>query len=238
MGYERSESARLKRGKNFRISTRNLYKSQIFLLFFQKAKIPARRRFFRSLSPPSPPLHQATIGTSVHTQLFIRPNRPGPRPQTLEQCPHLENTAGRKVVGGQNDKAVTEIFRSYQHEFSNNNLNLTGDTDDNEVYRRYSYTREHKLAAIDMATTTWSRRPDGSLEPVSRYYVAKRLRISQPNLTRWIKNKHRILALKVGAQRLQTSRVGQHPDLEKKLNLDFEAARSIGRQITHHWFLR
>jgi hypothetical protein len=48
---------------------------------------------------------------------------------------------------------------------------------------------------------------DGSLELVSRYYVAKRLRISQPNLTRWIKNKHRILAFKVGAQRLRASGV-------------------------------
>jgi hypothetical protein len=201
------------------------------------ANMPARRHFFRSPSPPSPTLQQATIGTSIHTRLHIRPIRPGPAPRSLEQRPRFEATASRRMAGGPNDIAVTEMFRSYQHEFNLNDLNIIGD-DDEEIYRRCSYTREHKLAAIDMATTTWSRCPDGSLEHVSRYYIAKRLRITSTTLGRWIKSKHRILALKRGSQRLRLSKVGRHPDLERKLNIDFEEARSIGRQITHHWFLR
>jgi hypothetical protein len=73
---------------------------------------------------------------------------------------------------------------------------------------------------------------------ISRYYAIKSLRVTQPTLTRWIKNNHRIIYLKRGAQRLRVSKVGRHPKIEKKLNLDFKAARSIGRQITHRWFLR
>lgn len=106
------------------------------------------------------------------------------------------------------------------------------------IYRRCSYTREHKLAAIDYALNTWERLPNGQLEHVSKYYVAKRLRIQAALLARWIKSKHRILHLKKGAQRLRLSKVGRHPEMEKKLNLEFEVARSTGRQITHRWFLR
>ena len=88
---------------------------------------------------------------------------------------------------------------------------------------------------IDIATSTWSRRPNSSLEHVSLYYVSKRLRIIAITLGRWIKNKHRILALKKGSQRLRLSKLGCHPELEKKPNIKFEEARSIKRQITHCW---
>ena len=203
--------------------------------------MPYPRHFFRSPSLDSSTLQQATIGTSVHTRLHIRPLRPGPTPRSLEQHrierQQVEPAGSRRIAGGPNDIAVTEMFRSYQHNFSLNNPNIIGD-DDKEIYRRCSYTREHKLAAIDMTTTTWSRRPNGLLEHVSRYYVSKRLRISVTNLGRWIKNKHRILALKKGSQRLRVSKPGRHPDLERKLYMEFEEARSIGRQITHRWFLR
>ena len=79
-------------------------------------------------------------------------------------------------MGGPNDITVTEMFRSYQYQFRLENLGIIGD-DDNEVYRRCSYTREHKMAAIDFALNTWQRRPNGTLEHISRYYVPKRLRI-------------------------------------------------------------
>jgi hypothetical protein len=201
------------------------------------ANMPARRHFFRSPSPELPSLRQATIGTSVHTRLHIRDIRPGPDPTMPRQGPHFERAAGRRIMGGPNDIAVTEMFRSYQHQFSLNNLNILGD-DDNEIYRRCSYTREDKLAAIDMAINTWQRRPSGSLEPVSRYYVSKKLRINQTLLGRWIKSKHRITSQKKGAQRMRLSKTPRHPDLERKLGQEFEAARSSGRQITHRWFLR
>jgi hypothetical protein len=141
------------------------------------------------------------------------------------------------MVGGVNEIMVVEMFRSFQHQFRFDNPLILGDND-NEVFRRCSYTREHKLAAIDYALNTWERLPEGRLVHISRYYAAKRIRVTQSSLTRWIKNKHRILHLKRGAQRLRVSKVGRHPEMEKKLNLDFETARSIGRQITHRWFLR
>jgi hypothetical protein len=148
--------------------------------------MPARQHFFRSPSPPSPTLQQATIGTSVHTRLHIRPIRPSPTPRSLEhhRIQRQQVTTGsRRMAGGPNDIAVTEMFRAYQHEFSINNLNIIEDNN-KEIYRRCSYTREHKLAAINIATTTWSRRPNSSLELVSRYYISKRLRISQTTLSR------------------------------------------------------
>jgi hypothetical protein len=47
------------------------------------------------------------------------------------------------------------MFRKYQHEFSLNHLDVIRDTNkEEEIYRRCSYTYEHKLAAINMVTTT------------------------------------------------------------------------------------
>jgi hypothetical protein len=225
--------------KTFDLVLKSTQISNIFPLFnrTQKstsaAKMPYPRHFFRS---PSPELRQATIATSSYTHLSVRPPRPGPRPKPLERR-RQEPAGSRQMMGGPNDITVTEQFRAYQHQFRIDHRNILGD-DDNEVYRRCSYTREHKLAAIDFALNTWERMPDGRLEHVSKYYVSKRLRLHTSLLGRWIKNKHRILALKKGAQRLRLSKVGRHPELEKRLNQLFETARSTGRQITHRWFLR
>jgi hypothetical protein len=141
------------------------------------------------------------------------------------------------MIGGPNEAIVIEMFRSYQHQFRRDYLLVIGDNDD-EVYRRCSYTREHKLAAIDYALNTWERLPNGHLDHISRYYVAKRLRIHRTTLTEWIKSKARILHAKRGASRLRLSTVSRHPQLEKRLNQEFEIARGFGRQITHRWFLR
>jgi hypothetical protein len=193
--------------------------------------MPSRRHFFRS---PSPELRQPILGGLL--SVFPPRTRPGPRPALIEQ--RRQEPAGlRHMIGGPNEVMVVEMFRSFQYQFRSNNPLILGD-DDNEVFRRCSYTREHKLAAIDLALNTWERLPNGSLEHVSRYYVAKRLRVHQITLSRWIKNKQRILHMKRGTLRLRLSKVGRHPEMEKRLNSEFEAARSIGRQITHRWFLR
>jgi hypothetical protein len=201
------------------------------------ANMPARRHFFRSPSPELPTLQQATIGTSVHTRLHVQPIRPGPTPKPVEKRLQFEPAGVRRLMGSPNDISVTEMFRSYQHDFRLQNPNIIEDND-NETFHRCSYTWEHKLAAVDMATNTWQRCSNRTLEHVSRYYVAKRLRVHMTVLGRWIKTKNRILALKKGAQRLRLSKVRRHPELKKKLNVDFKAARSIRRQITHRWFLR
>lgn len=103
------------------------------------AIMPARRHFFRSSSPELPILQQTTIAISTHTRLSIRPTRPGPHPVPLDQRPHFEPAGGRRMIGGINDITVTEIFRSYQHEFRTENPNVIGD-DDHKTFRRCSYT--------------------------------------------------------------------------------------------------
>jgi hypothetical protein len=193
--------------------------------------MPLRRHFFRS---PSPELRQPTLGGLL--SVFPPRTRPGPRPAPIEQR-RQEPAGSRHMMGGVNETIVVGMFRSYQHQYRLDNPLILGD-DDNEIFRRCNYTREHKLAAIDFALNTWERLPNGTLGHISRYYAAKKLRVHQITLSRWIKNKQRILHLKKGATRLRLSRVGKHPEMEKRLNSEFEAARSIGRQITHRWFLR
>jgi hypothetical protein len=56
-------------------------------------------------------------------------------------------------MGGPNDISVTEMFRSYQHDFKLQNPNIIKDNN-NKTFCRCSYTQEHKLAAVDMATNT------------------------------------------------------------------------------------
>ena len=191
--------------------------------------MPYYRHFIRS---PSPERRQATM----RGLLSLLPPRPGPRSRAIEQR-RQEPTGSRHMVGGPNEIMVIEMFQSYQHQFLLDHLNIIEDNDDT-VYRRCSYPREHKLAAIDYALHTWERLSDGRLEHISRYFAAKRLRISNTLLTRWIQKKDRILLQKRGSLRLRVSKVGRHPELEKRLNSEFETARSTRRQITHRWFLR
>lgn len=140
------------------------------------------------------------------------------------------------MVGGVNEAAVLEMFRSYREAFRDQ-LQIDGD-DTSEANHRCAYTREHKLVAIDYALNTWERTPTSELQHISRYYVANKLKISGTLITRWIKNKQKILHQKRGARRQRTNNQGKEPVMEKKLNLEFEQARSIGRQITHRWFTR
>ena len=141
------------------------------------------------------------------------------------------------MVSSPNEIIVVEMFQSYQYQFLLDYLNIVGDND-NTVYRRCSYPREHKLAAINYALNTWERLQGSRLKYISRYFAAKRLRISDTLLTRWIQKKDRIILQKQGSLRLRVSKVGRHPEIEKRLNSEFETARSIRRQITYRWFLR
>jgi hypothetical protein len=45
------------------------------------------------------------------------------------------------------------MFRFFQYQFRSNNPLILRD-DNNKFFRRCSYTREHKLAAIDLALNT------------------------------------------------------------------------------------
>lgn len=48
--------------------------------------------------------------------------------------------------------------------------------------RRYAYSREQKLAAIDYFQTTWKQKPDGSHERMSNRYASRRLKITRKQL--------------------------------------------------------
>jgi hypothetical protein len=193
--------------------------------------MPARRHFFRSPSPIDQ--RQGTIYNRLSWQL----PRPGPRPLPAEER-RQEPTGTRNMVGGVNEAVVLEMFRAFRSQYRED-LDLIGDDDNLELHRRCAYTREHKLRAIDYAITTWERHPrTGGLGHISQYYAAKRLKISRNTLHRWIKSKQKILRQKKGSRRLRLSKVGHEPEMEKKLNLEFEAAREIGRQISHRWFTR
>jgi hypothetical protein len=88
------------------------------------------------------------------------------------------------------------------------------------------------------ALETWERLPSGELDHISRYKAAQKLMITHAVLTGWIKRKDKILYQKQGRCRLRVKNQGKEPVMEKKLNLEFEDARSIGRVITYHWFTR
>ena len=142
------------------------------------------------------------------------------------------------MVGGVNEQMVVDFFATYRRQYRQE-YNILDDDDNWKINRRCSYTREHKLAAIDYAINTWERHPrTNQLDHISKYYAAKMLKIHHTLLTRWIKKKRKILAQKRGARRLQLTKVGRLPELEKKLNQEFEEAREIGRQISHNWFTR
>lgn len=76
---------------------------------------------------------------------------------------------GRRLIGGPNEKQVVELFASVR--LTQNDSGELGDVDivngrvisaeddeeeeqDYEPTRRYSYSQEHKLAAIDYFQTT------------------------------------------------------------------------------------
>ena len=63
-----------------------------------------------------------------------------------------------------------------------------------------SYTREHKLAAIDYALYTWRINQKGEEEHISNRRVAKKLGITDMMLGRWIRNRSKISKQKKGSR--------------------------------------
>jgi hypothetical protein len=136
---------------------------------------------------------QTTIFSALNGSLALArappplPLRQGPKQKTSGQS---DTVLGRRLVGGQNERQVIETFANARLQ-----LNLTepgdediiqgviDDLDDTEddyipVHKRYAYTREHKLAAIDYFKTTWREKKDGTFERLSCRYTARRLKIT------------------------------------------------------------
>ena len=99
----------------------------------------------------------------------------------------------RRVIGGANEKQVAQLFASVrlsQEEDREpgdldivNNTGVDEDLDDLDFEylptKRYSYSQEHKLAAIDYFQTTWRENKDGTYERLSNRYASRRLRITR-----------------------------------------------------------
>ena len=105
--------------------------------------------------------------------------------------------------------------------------------------KRYSYSREHKLAAIDYFQTTWKENKDGTPERLSLRYASRRLKINRKQLRNWVANKEKIQAQKRGTFRARREQTFvQEPELERILNTRFERAREQGRKISYKWMIR
>jgi hypothetical protein len=73
--------------------------------------------------------------------------------------------------------------------------------------------------------------------PITLSYAAEQLRVDRHCLRDWKDNKNKILMMKKGALRHRGRSVGREPEMEFKLNAQFEQARAIGRVISSKWFI-
>jgi hypothetical protein len=166
---------------------------------------------------PNKPLEpgQTTIFSTLNGGISIAqpplPPRLGPRPKTTGQA---DTVLGRRMTGGPNEKQTVELFAAVQLSQYDNaepgDLDIVNgrvieeeeDVDDNDytLLKRYSYTREHKLAAIDFYQLTWKELKDGTLERLSIRYCAKRLKITRKMLRSWVANREKILAQPKGTR--------------------------------------
>jgi hypothetical protein len=113
---------------------------------------------------------------------------------------------GRRLIGGANEKQVVQLFASVRLSREEdgepgdldiiNNTRVDNDLKDTEfeyiLTKRYSYSREHKLAAIDYFQTIWRENKDGTHERLSNRYASHRLKITKKQLHSWITSKEKI----------------------------------------------
>src|SRR5271155_854134 len=212
--------------------------------------------------PPIPtgplPAGQTTIISANNGTLGVArplpPSRPGPKPK---QTNRSDGILGRRLIGGENEQRVLRYFAEFR--LSKTDGGELGDEetvnreigesigeeeveDEEDEYiprRRYAYTREHKLAAIDYFQTTWKKQKDGIFKNISNRFASKKLKISRKMLRHWVTNKASILKQKKGSYRTrQPWRKVQEEEMELELNKRFLEARSQGRKITQKWVLR
>jgi hypothetical protein len=131
---------------------------------------------------------QTTILDTLNGRLSLQRPPPPPRPRPVSQATGQANTVlGRRLVGGLNEKQIVELFatvRLTQHDDGEpgdidiaNGRDIFFEEDDDEeleyiLTRRYAYSREHKLAAIDYFQTIWKVDKDGTYKRISNRYVS------------------------------------------------------------------
>jgi hypothetical protein len=87
---------------------------------------------------------------------------------------------GQRLVGGQNEKQVVELFATVRLAQTDdgepgdvdiaNGQDIPNEDKDEAEYtstKRYAYSQEHKLAAIDYFQTTWKVNKDGTYKRMS-----------------------------------------------------------------------
>jgi hypothetical protein len=201
---------------------------------------------------PADPLErgQLTIIGTLTGGLATQRPRPGPPPRSTGQA---DTVLGRRLIGGLNERQTVELFAAVRLtqsdggepgdiNITNGGTELNPDDEDNDYVpsRRYAYSREHKLAAIDYFQTTWRQNLDGTHQRLSNRYASRKLKITRKQLRDWVANKEKILRQKKGTFRSNQDRAFtvQEPELERLLNNCFEKAREQGRKISYKWMLR
>ena len=212
-------------------------------------------------APSASPLltGQTTLTSTLTGGIGIqRPIRPGPVPGKKPRS--SDTLLNRRLAGGPNEQHVVQEFAAFRlgtsqdgepgdQEITNrvvSDLLEDGVNSDDEegigdyiAARRYAYTREHKLAAIDYFQKTWKKLDNGDFERISVRYAARKLKITRKMLRSWVSNKASILNQRVGSKRTRKpwSEVKEQ-QMEIELYRAFEEARAQARKIDSKWFLR
>jgi hypothetical protein len=228
-----------------------LIRAQLFLLYHQHIQ---KLLYYNSTSS-NHPMPQTTIVAALNGSLNLsRAPRPGPCINPLNQLSssslnsHVgartllpNGTLGRRWEGGAGEESVLALFAERRRQLADGIEAYESelDEDGNPIpLTRHSYTREHKLAAIDYALHTWRINKQGKEERISYRRAATKLGITDPVLRSWIQNRNKILLQKKGSRRARGGGVGTEDQMEGLLEGEFEEARAQRRQITHRWFIR
>ena len=138
------------------------------------------------------------------------------------------------VASNGNEAQIVEQFRLYRMKADRDALGDNSDEHDASRHR-LSYTREHKLAAISYAQTTWKTQKDGGLKLIRKYAAAKDLGITTAMLRQWIKNKLDSEGQSRGKRKDRKAiSLCQEPELQERLLGLFTKARDAGRKITNN----
>lgn len=200
-------------------------------------------------------MRQATIIGTLTGQLGVQAPpplpRPGPKPRSTG---HNITVLGRRISGGINEQSVVGSFAAFRRGIDgigepgdevdlDLDLEVEGSEKEEDEYewipkRRYNYTREHKLAAIEYYQTTWDKIKD-TFARISVRRAAFKLKISRKMLRSWVLNKDKIMRQPVGSRRSrQPWKVVKEQEMEHTLNARFVEARKLGRKISFKWILR
>lgn len=214
----------------------------------------------RILSSPLP-LGQATL----NLQGLLQPPKPRPRHgRPAKDAPNRsQRVLGRRYIGGIAEQELIRELAQWRIQYDEDRIGEPGDQerairpieeggvdddidgladseyDDYVTRRRYSYSREYKLAALSYWETTYRKLKDGTDECITIRFAARKLCIPRTTFRGWIQKKDKILGQKKGTFRVRKP-WGKVKELEMELKLKerFDEARLKGRAISAKWLIR